>query len=214
METKKAFLILFFFSLIIFFISVNLEFLFGYIFAMHMGMFCLALYFLTDIDINGLLTKIGIPGSLKTNIIYTIGGLAVVFITLLFLSLIMETVGLNDQEKIIEVANKLPIPVLIIAAFFAPVSEEFFFRAFLYNKIWKLADRFGLPFGWQAGVILSSIIFGLFHFAYGSIVEIIGAIVIGIIFALVYRKSGSIIPVILIHMIYNITSITFLRVFV
>jgi membrane protease YdiL (CAAX protease family) len=60
-------------------------------------------------------------------------------------------------------------------------------------------------------VIFSAFVFGLLHFAYGSIVEVIGALLIGVVLGATFKITRNITPCILAHMVYNILAITFMR---
>lgn len=193
---KTIFLALFLISILVFIPFYYLNIILIYVGAMHFAILSLALYLLYDKDLKAFLKRIGFPGSLKTNFLYTFGGLIATVLVLLILSSAFELIGMNDQDQVAKVAKSLPLFVLAIAVFFAPLSEELFFRAYLSSRF---------------GVFISSLIFGLIHFAYGSIVEMAGAFAIGIVLAIVYKRSGSIIPPILIHMIYNFFSIIVLR---
>jgi membrane protease YdiL (CAAX protease family) len=84
--------------------------------------------------------------------------------------------------------------------------EEVFFRGFLmkYSQDWLSGllpkSRIFAP---HYGVLFSSAIFGLMHFAYGSFIEILGAFILGIILCLAAQRNGTIIPNIFAHMLYN-----------
>ncbi len=80
------------------------------------------------------------------------------------------------------------ICLLIFAAFF----EELFFRAFLTEKF---------------GIIFSSIIFGIMHYAYGSYVQVIGSIILGLILAYAWKKSKNFYIVYFAHLLQNIYSV-------
>jgi len=190
------FLFLFFLSLSVFGASLALGFLLGYIGAMHMAILFLGLYFVYERDLPSFMKKVGIPGDIRRNILYSVAGLIGIFIVLTLLSVVFLGLGISDHQNVVDVANSLPIQVLLLAIILAPLSEEFFFRAFLSSKI---------------GIIPSSVVFGLFHYAYGSVVEIAGAFLIGIILALAYKRSGSILPSIAIHLVYNLIAVAFLR---
>lgn len=196
MRTRMIFLFLFFLSLSVFGASLALGFLLGYIGAMHMAILFLGLYFVYERDLPSFMKKVGIPGDIRRNILYSVAGLIGIFIVLTLLSVVFLGLGISDHQNVVDVANSLPIQVLLLAIILAPLSEEFFFRAFLSSKI---------------GIIPSSVVFGLFHYAYGSVVEIAGAFLIGIILALAYKRSGSILPSIAIHLVYNLIAVAFLR---
>jgi membrane protease YdiL (CAAX protease family) len=80
----------------------------------------------------------------------------------------------------------------------APVAEELLFRGYLMN-LW--ISRWGL---W-AGVLLSSLVFGLFH-----VERVAFAAPLGIIFALVYLRYDSLWPGIALHASYNLLAFPWL----
>jgi len=164
--------------------------------AIHVGIFSIAMFFLWKKNLNETLSGIGFPGNIRNNILYTIVGLVLVFTTLIIFDVVASALGVDDAEKIVEKVSSLPWYVLLFAIFLAPISEELFFRAFLVPRI---------------GMVLSSIAFGLVHVAYGSVVELVGAALIGFILAVILRISRSITPCFLIHIIYNLISITVMR---
>lgn len=197
MDLKKIFAVCFFISLICFIggmLFIPKTYL--HVIAMHVGLFSVSLYFLYDGDLTNTFKRIGIPGNIKKNIIYTGLGFIAIMALIIPINLIGTATGINDAEKVYERAQQLPTYLLILAVLFVPFSEELFFRAFLTPKI---------------GMILSSVLFALSHFAYGSIMEIIGTFVIGIVFAYLYKSSKSIVPPITLHLVYNLLSVMLLR---
>jgi hypothetical protein len=178
---------------------------------MHLALLSLGLYLIYDKDLKGFLEKVGVPGDIKRNIIFTVIGLASLFIVLIAMTVAFTFFGINDQQKVVDIANDLPLPILALAIFFAPFSEEFFFRAMLISRIERIHGHFQIPHAAFSAVLFSSLIFGMFHFAYDSVVEIVGAFLIGLVLALIYKRSGSIIPAIAVHMIYNFGSIIVMR---
>jgi len=108
-----------------------------------------------------------------------------------FISIIASLIQFNDLNKvnetvktIIEVSPFLMVYYLVVRVF----AEEVFFRGFLVKKI---------------GIFGSSVIFGLAHFAYGSVIEVIGAFAAGLFLAYYFKKNDNLIPVILGHMAFN-----------
>ena len=196
MESKRIFLVLFIFSLILFFVSLFVGFASGYTIALHISLLSIALMFLFKSTLAEFFKEIGFPGSIKEIVIYTFAGLVSIVLLLIILSAIFNFLQINDQQNIVDIAQSLPLYLLAFAIVIAPITEELFFRAFLSKKV---------------GIIISSIIFGLFHYSYGSVMEIVGAFVIGACLAYIYKRSGSITPIILIHMIYNAASIIIMR---
>jgi len=211
MDTRSILFFVFLFSIFVFSVSVYLGFFIGYVGAMHLALFSLGLYLIYDTDLEGFMKKMGIPGDIKRNVIFTVIGLASLFFVLIAMTIAFTFFGLNDQQNVVDIANSLPLPILLLAILFAPFSEEFFFRAMLTSQIERIHDHFKIPNAAVSAIIFSSVIFGLFHFAYNSVVEIVGAFLIGLILALIYKRSGSIIPAIAVHMIYNFASIIVMR---
>jgi hypothetical protein len=194
---KRLFLVLLAVSILSF--AVFLLFLgesYLYDASIHLGMFSLAMYFLWQKDLRTTMQSMGFPGSLKNNVLYTVGGLLVIFALLLVLGMAAFFFGFNDQAKVTQKISGLPLYVLAMAVVFAPFSEELLFRAFMVPRI---------------GVVFSSLVFGSLHLAYGSVLEVIGVALVGVVLALVFRLSKSITPCILIHLIYNLLSITVMR---
>jgi membrane protease YdiL (CAAX protease family) len=82
---------------------------------------------------------------------------------------------------------------LLLGAVIAPISEETFFRGFLFAGL-----RREYPFWLAAGV--SSLIFGVGHMVPGAIVPLC---VLGFLFAWMRERTGSIWPSIAMHMLNN-----------
>jgi membrane protease YdiL (CAAX protease family) len=126
-----------------------------------------------------------------------IGSLKLFFallISFILLSFILTLLGLNDLEKVSEViALNMENAVLFIALMAVLVFfEEFFFRAFLVNRI---------------GIIPSSLLFGLAHFGYASIAQIIGAFALGLLLAYWFKQNKSIVQNYFGHLLYNLFAI-------
>ena len=85
--------------------------------------------------------------------------------------------------------------ILIIGA--APISEEIFFRGFIFGGF---RHRLSFPLA----AILSAAIFGLFHYTgSGSLAVVPQLAFLGLAFAWVYEETGSIYPTIGLHMLNN-----------
>ncbi|MBU0532620.1 CPBP family intramembrane metalloprotease [Candidatus Micrarchaeota archaeon] len=204
---KSFFLFLFLFSILVFALSLFApEDLILYISAaaIHVGLLSISLYFLWKSDLGTTLSSIGFPGKLKTTFIFSVLGLLSIFAILFIIGIMSIVLGFNDQQKITEKVADLPVSILLFAVIAAPVSEEFFFRAFLVKKISSIINPW-------AGILISSILFGLVHFSYGSIMEIVGAFTIGTILAVIFHKSKSITPCLAIHIFYNLLAIIVMR---
>lgn len=86
---------------------------------------------------------------------------------------------------------------IMLGALVAPVVEELFFRGFLYPA---LRRRLGVA----GGIVLSAVIFGLFH---ANVWLFFPTAIIGIILAYLYEREGSLGPPIVLHSLNNLISI-------
>lgn len=164
--------------------------------ALHVALFSSASFFLWKGDLKQTLEGIGFPGDFKRSIMLSVAGMGAIFVILLALGIAAMVFGFNDQQAIYDKVADLPLFLLVFAVLAAPVSEELFFRALLVPRL---------------GVLPSSAIFGLVHFSYGSIVEMMGAFLIGLILAAIFRSSKSITPCLMVHVGYNLLAIIVMR---
>jgi len=89
----------------------------------------------------------------------------------------------------------IAVGTLIVLA--APISEEIFFRGFLFGGL-----RRRLPF--VAAAVISAAIFGVFHYTgSGSVTLLPQLAALGLVQAWIYERSGSIVPTIGVHMLNN-----------
>ncbi len=197
MDAKKIFLIVLILSVLSFFTLFFLDKK-SYLYEapLHIGLFSAALYFLWNKDLKTTLHELGVPGDLKTNLVFSLSGFLAIIASLFIIAHTMNFFGINDQSKIIDIVDKLPLYLLIMAILFAPFSEELFFRGLLVRRF---------------GILPAAVLFSILHISYGSVGEIIGAFTIGLILGLIYKQSKSIVPPIVIHMIYNLLAIAIMR---
>ncbi|MBQ2653191.1 MAG: CPBP family intramembrane metalloprotease [Methanobrevibacter sp.] len=110
---------------------------------------------------------------------------------------VTSLIGFVTQTEVInpihELINSSDIWInLMLISMFGPIFEEIFFRKLLIDRTIK--------YGARLSVILSAVMFGLFH---GNISQFFYATLIGGFFAYVYIKTGNLIYPILLHMILN-----------
>lgn len=129
---------------------------------------------------------------LKNTVLFTGGGIVIIFAFLIVLGILFNVFEIHDYSKVTDKMQLFTPLIFLSAVTLGPVAEEIFFRAFLIKR---------------TGIIFSSALFALAHIAYGSIAEIIGAFGIGIILALIFLRSKSILPCILIHVLYNLSAL-------
>ena len=106
---------------------------------------------------------------------------------------------------------KLPSFTLILLwmvkmLFFTVIAEEFFFRFFLQNNLTILFKKLKHAEIW--GLILTSMIFGLFHFSGGWAFAFL-AFVSGLLYGGVYLKTKYIESAILLHFLVNLVHFFF-----
>ncbi|MEK6843525.1 MAG: CPBP family intramembrane glutamic endopeptidase, partial [Candidatus Micrarchaeota archaeon] len=130
------------------------------------------------------------------NFLKTFSDSFVLFITLIAITFVLATLlmlfGAYDLEKVALIIKTLPLPLLLIAVFVSPISEEIFFRGFLQKHF---------------GLLASTAIFGFSHMFYGSISEILGALFLGAFLGLYVQKKQNLFPAIFAHVAYNALSV-------
>ena len=90
--------------------------------------------------------------------------------------------------------------------FFTVIAEEFFFRFFLQNNLTAIFKKIKHAEIW--GLILASLIFGLFHFS-GGWAFVFLAFVSGLVYGGVYLRTKYIESAILLHFLVNLTHFFF-----
>jgi len=100
------------------------------------------------------------------------------------------------QSRVLKVilSGKVSLALLIpIVIFVAPVVEEIFFRGFIYPAFRK---KMGVVWG----ILLSALVFAIFHFEPYQIPPLL---IIGAILAFIYERTRSLVPTILLHGLNN-----------
>lgn len=102
---------------------------------------------------------------------------------------------------------KLPSFTLILLwmvkmLFFTVIAEEFFFRFFLQNNLTAVFKKF--KHADICGLVLASLIFGLFHFS-GGLAFVFLAFVSGLMYGGIYLRTKYIESAILLHFLVNLT---------
>ncbi len=116
---------------------------------------------------------------------------AALLATSLVLSLTLSITGLDDLALVEDSVRSLaasPFWMLLYLALVRVFAEEFFFRAFLVPR---------------TGVLAASVVFGISHATYGSIAEVLGAIVLGWVLGHFYAKERKLLPNYVAHLLYN-----------
>jgi membrane protease YdiL (CAAX protease family) len=140
-----------------------------------------------------------------------VGGLALYLVSLLWGALVLMLTSLlghdlSTPEQIPDAVRGSSVVVAAVATVLgAPVSEELFFRGFLYKG---LRRRFR---PWPAALI-SSLPFALVHGAYGSLSQgailVIALFPVGVGLAFVYEHRQSLMAAITAHALFNAVGFT------
>jgi membrane protease YdiL (CAAX protease family) len=123
------------------------------------------------------------------------------FLVMLVVYFIFKIADSNiDSKKINEIMKlfKNNIFLILFTSITAGVTEELIFRGYLIPRLEILLKNT------PTAILLSSILFGLIHYSYGTIIQIIGPIFIGLVFALHYKKYKNIKILIMCHFLWDL----------
>ena len=98
----------------------------------------------------------------------------------------------NAENALNDLAMQTGIIKVVVMVILAPIFEEYIFRK-------QLIDR-TLVYGEKTAVILSGLLFGLFH---TNLFQFFYAFFVGVVFAYVYVRSGKLRYSVILHMIIN-----------
>ncbi len=102
----------------------------------------------------------------------------------------------NIEERLFDHPALIPLSVAF-AVIVAPVTEEMFFRGFLFHGLWA-------RLGYWGGTLLSGLAFGVIHVTSADKVGlIIPFTAIGVLFARLVAKTGSLWNAIATHLLFN-----------
>lgn len=128
------------------------------------------------------------------------GGLSALW--LIFADKILSSITLvkNSLQNFSQISeslnNEAYIFIFLSVILFGPIVEELLFRGLIFNEIDKIK-------GGAAPIILSGLLFGLFH---REPVQVVYASILGIILGFVYSKTRSLPLVIFMHMLNNLVA--------
>ena len=129
-------------------------------------------------------------------------GIPATFLTLVIAGIVALIMGKGDEYSQLDTSilksfasdNPLWLDILVYSyvCVIGPILEELVFRGVLLEGLRKYGNKFG--------IIMSAVMFGLFHQRFE---QCIPAIAIGLVFAFMAVRSGSLIPSILVHILNN-----------
>ena len=103
----------------------------------------------------------------------------------------------DTAQKALDEAGDSIIVTIVLVGILGPIAEEIFFRGYVLPGLVK---RFGI--GWA--LLLSSVMFGMFHIDPGAIVP---TFALGLALGWVYLKTGSIWPAMFAHGLHNTVAV-------
>ena len=130
----------------------------------------------------------------------TIVAFAVIMGVNLLWAMVSEWLDLPGQPDLVPLFGEGPLGLagaIVVACVIAPLAEEVFFRGFMFAG---MRDRWGLA----AGVIVSAVIFALFHMSLSTLIPIAA---MGAVFALLYERADSLWPCIALHAAVNLLGV-------
>ncbi len=133
-------------------------------------------------------------------ILSVITTLLVVVAVLIVFSIVWTLLGLkkdsNSLNKIIDIFRHNHF-LVVLTCLTAGITEELVFRGYIMPRLQLLFNKTYLS------IIISSVIFGLIHFGYGTALNVIGPFIIGLVFALHYYKYRNIKILIICHFLWD-----------
>ena len=134
--------------------------------------------------------------------------LASIFIILLIIivgsaiiGLVIHFIGLSLRSNALKTVFGFNIPLKIFIVITAAIVEELIFRGYFLSRLQLFFKHKHWP------LIISSIIFGLGHMRYGTVVNVLGPIFIGFVFAWHYQKYRNIKILIICHFMIDLTAL-------
>lgn len=89
------------------------------------------------------------------------------------------------------------VPLLVLAALRAGLTEEVVFLGYLFDRLRRLG------WGWWPIILTAAALRGAYH-AYQGVGSIVGNIVMGIVFGWCYRRWGRVMPLVIAHTIIDV----------
>lgn len=95
--------------------------------------------------------------------------------------------------------------LIVFTCFTAGAVEEFLMRGYIQPRIEKLYNS---P---VAGILVSSVLFGILHSTYGTVSQVVVPFFIGVVFAVFYKKYSNLKILIICHFMIDFISLMLLN---
>ena len=129
-----------------------------------------------------------------------IATLLVVIAVLILFAIIWTLLGLkkdSDSLKMILELFRHNHFLVLLTCVTAGITEELVFRGYIMPRLQLLFNKTYLS------IVISSVIFGLIHFGYGTALNVIGPFIIGLVFAVHYYKFRNIKILMICHFLWD-----------
>lgn len=116
-------------------------------------------------------------------------------------AVILKSMGMFKQSKVMPLLIGMNVPVKLLGIFTAGFLEEFIFRGYMIPRLQLFFKSRHVP------IIISSVIFGLLHLGYGTVVNVVGPIIIGLVFGYHYQRYRNIKILIICHLLIDLNAL-------
>lgn len=121
------------------------------------------------------------------------------------LAAVAHYLKLNAHSKAINIILNFSVPLKLLAVITAAVTEEIIMRGYVMPRL-QVFFKSGF---WP--IAISTIVFGLGHIGYGTVMNVLGPVLIGLIFAIYYHKYRNLKVLIICHFIIDFISIVLVK---
>ena len=137
---------------------------------------------------------------LKSIVITMLVLIAVLFVVSIILQALYSNLESKKMNEIIQFF-KNNTPLILFTSITAGITEELLFRGYLIPRLEIIVKNTYLS------ILISSILFGLIHYSYGTLIQVIGPFSIGLVLDLHYQKYRNIKIAIICHFLWDLMSI-------
>jgi len=115
----------------------------------------------------------------------------------IIIGLSIHFMGLGNKSNAINAMLKFSFPLKLFTIITAAVGEELLFRGYLMSRLQLFFKSRNWP------VIISALVFGLVHFRYGTVINVVIPIFIGFVFAWHYQKYRNLKVLMICHFLID-----------
>ncbi|MDN3581822.1 CPBP family intramembrane glutamic endopeptidase [Mucilaginibacter flavus] len=127
--------------------------------------------------------------------------LLVVIIGAAVAAVVLKSMGLLKQSRALPLMLHMNTPVKLLGIITAGFLEEFIFRGYMMPRLQLFFKSHHLP------IIISSIVFGLLHVGYGTVVNVVVPVIIGLVFGYHYQQYRNIKILIICHLLIDLNAL-------